>query len=192
MKITDIFKQIDDYIAQQEQDNLSKENVITELRGIIENGKAANAQLVRDNGDLHDYIAKLNRQAMAQRVIGVAFCLDMQDIQYKFGGEWVKDKQLDCSSFTQLCFKVGTQGKVNIPRTSHEQSLVGVAVDFDKIEVGDTLHYDFDGDGQITHVGMAMDGKTMIHTNNPTNDINIIAIADYSRTKLVAVRRHIA
>lgn len=153
--------------------------------------KAIIDSLNKQLADTQNSTSKLTRQAIAQRVIGVALCLDMQDIQYKFGGEWVKDKQLDCSSYTQLCFKVGTQGKVLLPRTSHEQSLVGIPVDLDKIEVGDTLHYDFDGDGKITHVGMAMDEKTMIHTNNPTNDINIIAIADYSPNKLVAVRRHI-
>jgi cell wall-associated NlpC family hydrolase len=115
----------------------------------------------------------------------------MQNIQYLFGGTWEHDKQFDCSSFTQMCFKVGTQGKIILPRTSHEQSLVGVAVDPSDIQPGDTLHYDFDGDGRITHVAMAMDAQTLIHTNNPTNDINIMAIADYNRSKLVAVRRHI-
>lgn len=136
-------------------------------------------------------IAKLNRQAIAQRVIGSAYTFDFQDIQYNFGGEWENDKAFDCSAFMQVIFKIGTEGKVLLPRTSHEQAQVGMAVPLDAIEVGDTLHYDFDGDGRVTHVGIAINSSWMIHTNNEANDINRIKIADYSRSKLVAVRRHI-
>jgi cell wall-associated NlpC family hydrolase len=142
--------------------------------------------------EANNKIARLDRQAMAQRVIGVALCFDMLDVQYKFSGEWENDKAFDCSAFMQVCFRVGTQGAVNLPRTSHQQSLVGTSVYFDKIEPGDTLHYDFDGDGKVTHVGLAMDNEWMIHTNNAELDINIIRIADYNKGKgLVAVRRHI-
>lgn len=154
------------------------QNIITNLLKYIDD---------RDNT-----IERLNRQAIAQRVIGVALCFDMQNIQYKFGGEWENDKAFDCSAYLQVCFRVGTQGSVKLPRTSHEQSWVGAAVPFDQIETGDTLHYDFDGDGTVTHVGMAMDNIWMIHTNNPENDISIIRIMDYNNGKgLIRVRRHI-
>lgn len=162
---------------------------------IDERNKAIDAynELKRTISDTDAIIARFKRQSMAQRVIGVALCFDMQDIQYKFGAEWENDKKFDCSAFMQVCFRVGTQGAVKLPRTSHDQSLVGTAVPFDQIEPGDTLHYDFDGDGKITHVGLAMDNVWMIHTNNEELDINIIKIADYNKGKgLVKVRRHIS
>jgi cell wall-associated NlpC family hydrolase len=174
-------------------------NTIQRLTAELEDARTAygNAQytieqLQKELDDAYKTIAKLTRQAVAQRVIGVALCFDMQDIRYKFGGEWENDKAFDCSAFLQVCFRVGTQGSVKLPRTSHEQSWVGTAVAFDQIEPGDTLHYDFDGDGKVTHVGLAMDNIWMIHTNNPENNINIIRIMDYNNGKgLVRVRRHI-
>jgi cell wall-associated NlpC family hydrolase len=161
-------------------------------RKAFEDAKNTVTSLQKDVDDKNNTITRLNRQAIAQRVIGVALCFDMQNVQYLFGGEWENNKAFDCSSFMQVCFRVGTQGVVMLPRTSHEQSWVGTAVPFDQIEPGDTLHYDFDGDGKVTHVGLAMDNIWMIHTNNPENDINIIRIMDYNNGKgLVRVRRHI-
>lgn len=178
---------------------LETRNTIQRLTSDLEATRTAYENVQRIVLDLQkvtnqnqDLIARLDRQSIAQRVIGVALCFDMQDIQYKFGGTWEKDKEFDCSALMQMCFRVGTQGKVMLPRTSHDQSLVGIEVPFDQIEPGDTLHYDFDGDGKVTHVGLAMDNVWMIHTNNPENDINIIRIMDYNKGKgLVRVRRHI-
>jgi cell wall-associated NlpC family hydrolase len=191
MRLADALKQIDDYIAQVEQENERLRGSVSSLQQSAADAQNAVSSLQSELIKQTHVVNDLTRQQTTQRVIGVALCFDYQDIQYVFGGTWDTTKTFDCSAMMQICFKIGTQGKVLLPRTSHEQSLVGVAVDPSSIEVGDTLHYDFDGDGRITHVGMAMGDGMMIHTNNPTNDINIIAIADYNRSKLVAVRRHI-
>lgn len=159
-------------------------NIIIELNSEI-------ATLIRTNQTIKDQVEvltnEMKRQETIQRVVGVALCFDMQDIQYKFGGEWENDKAFDCSAYMQICWKVGAN--IILPRTSRQQAELGVDVPLDQIQAGDLLIYDFNHDGVVTHIGMAMNNEEMIHTNSTATDINIVKIADWNRSGLIRAKR---
>lgn len=135
---------------------------------------------------LQDQINEQLREVKVQRVIGSAFTFDFENIPYKYGAEYENDKAFDCSAFTQIIYKIGAG--VTLPRTSREQSNVGQDVDFDHILPGDELFYDFNHDGVISHVAMAIGNDQIIQTNTPATGINIQPVT-WNKAAIVKIKR---
>jgi gamma-D-glutamyl-L-lysine dipeptidyl-peptidase len=69
---------------------------------------------------------------------------------------------IDCSGFTQLIFKLIQQP---IPRDAYQQAEMGIDVPFIELaECGDLAFFD-NPEGRITHVGILLDNKTVIHAS---------------------------
>ena len=77
---------------------------------------------------------------------------------------------IDCSGFVQSVFKI--YGKV-LPRDSYQQALVGVEVNLENSEVGDLAFFGKKIDA-ITHVGIIVSGKKIIHSSGKVRIDNII------------------
>lgn len=101
---------------------------------------------------------------------------------YLWGGRSVFG--IDCSGFTQLVFKC-----INIPllRDAHQQATQGKTIDsLEEAKCGDTAFFDNNA-GKITHVGILLDSKTIIHASGKVriddmNDFGIINRTTNKRT----------
>ncbi|WP_044356621.1 C40 family peptidase [Paenibacillus sp. E194] len=78
-------------------------------------------------------------------------------VKYKFGAKSGSTKAFDCSSFTQYVY--GKHG-INLPRTSKQQSKVGVAVSKKNMKKGDLLFFY----SPVHHVGIYMGNGKILHT----------------------------
>lgn len=69
---------------------------------------------------------------------------------------------IDCSGFTQVVYK--TKG-IQLPRNASQQVRVGKTIDFiEQTKAGDLAFFDND-EGDIIHVGILLDSKTIIHSS---------------------------
>lgn len=127
-----------------------------------------------------------SEQIKAQRIIGVAMNFMYQKIPYVFGGNWDTTKTFDCSGYTQICYKIAAG--IALPRTSRSQADVGIEVKFEDMQPADLIFYDFNKDGDISHVAMYMGSDKMIHTNTPATGINI-QNSTWNKGSIVSIRR---
>jgi cell wall-associated NlpC family hydrolase len=87
---------------------------------------------------------------------------------YQFGAS-KKSVKTDCSLYTKNVFsKVG----INLPRTSLEQSKVGVMVPKDKIQVGDLLFFSTYRSSP-SHVGIYIGDGHMIHASFNSGEVKV-------------------
>lgn len=115
-------------------------------------------------------IAKNPSQVRAENMVIAAKFAMMLRIPYVFGAEYYNDQAWDCSSFTRALYKsIGS----SIPRTTREQIKIGRSVNLSDIRVGDLIFYDVSGGDSVNHVAMYIGNDEMIHTNSPTDGINI-------------------
>ncbi len=84
---------------------------------------------------------------------------------YKFGSSSNQTSTFDCSSFTQMVFKLNG---ISIPRSSKQQAKVGYYVPRNQIQKGDLLFFSIPGKpGIINHVGIYAGDNKIIHTYGP-------------------------
>ncbi|MDR0710891.1 MAG: C40 family peptidase [Prevotellaceae bacterium] len=90
----------------------------------------------------------------------VATALQLLNAPYLWGGRTVMG--VDCSGFTQLAYRVAG---VNIPRDAAQQVNAGVTVA--SVEAAHPADLAFFGseEGKITHVGMLLEEKKIIHAS---------------------------
>lgn len=98
----------------------------------------------------------------------------MDTTKYVYGGNNAP-YQADCSSWTQYIFKkFGYQ----LPRTSREQSRVGIPVAFKDLQPGDLMFFSYDPKGSktISHVGIYIGGTNgdWISNLNTKRDVVIM------------------
>jgi cell wall-associated NlpC family hydrolase len=104
---------------------------------------------------------------------------------YLWGG--TSKRGIDCSAFVQSVMYQALG--VSIPRTSLEQSGVGVDVSTEELKFGDLLFFDTMNKGRVTHVAIYLQDGYFVHSGSKTG----VAVADlnsdfYSRTFLKAKR----
>lgn len=105
-------------------------------------------------------------------------------VPYKFGG--TSPNGLDCSAFVQHCYKVLG---IELPRTAHEQALVGVPVTEDQLQAADRLYF-AGRDGRITHTGIYIGNGYFIHASSRNGAVSISRLDDpLYRRMFVGARR---
>lgn len=91
----------------------------------------------------------------------------------------------DCSGFTSWCF---AKAGVNLPRTSTDQFLLGVAVQRSALEAGDLVFFRTSGSG-VSHVGIVVDQQRFIHAST-SSGVMISSLDDsYWKPRYVGARR---
>lgn len=79
---------------------------------------------------------------------------------YLWGGRSVMG--IDCSGFSQQVFRMLN---ISLPRDAHQQAEMGESVGFlTEVQCGDLAFFD-NKEGRITHVGILLDCKSIIHSS---------------------------
>ncbi|MFC7680050.1 C40 family peptidase [Paenibacillus sp. GCM10028914] len=108
---------------------------------------------------------------------------------YKFGASTSTTKVFDCSSFTKHIFK---QFGVNLPRTSAQQSKVGVAVSKSNLKPGDLVFFSSGSRANgknVTHVAVYAGNGKILHTyGKPGVTISNLNSGTWKKTYLKARR----
>jgi cell wall-associated NlpC family hydrolase len=104
---------------------------------------------------------------------------------YLWGG--TSKHGIDCSGFVQAVMYQALG--VSLPRTSYEQSNVGVDVAREDLKFGDLLFFNTRGKGRVSHVGIYLGDGYFVHSGSSTG----VAVASldsefYSRVFLRAKR----
>jgi cell wall-associated NlpC family hydrolase len=83
-------------------------------------------------------------------------------VKYRFGAPSGMTSSFDCSSFTQYVYK---ETGIVLPRTSSQQSTVGVTVHKNDLEIGDLVFFKDPGrPGSIGHVAIYAGDNKILHT----------------------------
>lgn len=105
-------------------------------------------------------------------------------ISYKWGGYSLNG--LDCSGFVKTVF---ANNGISLPRTAHEQALVGIPVSAEQLQPGDRLYFACKGGG-IDHCGIYIGNGYFIHSSVRNRGVAVdpIRTAFFARS-LQAIRR---
>ncbi len=103
-----------------------------------------------------DYISTEKPSADADAIIATAKSLLGRPYSYGASGP----NAFDCSGFTSYVF--AAHG-ISLPRSSAEQSRVGVTVSRGELAPGDLVFFATGGGGRVSHVGIYIGGGDIIH-----------------------------
>lgn len=104
---------------------------------------------------------------------------------YVYGGS--SPAGTDCSGFV---LQVYTPLGVALPRRSAEQAGAGVPVALTDLREGDLLFFDTAGRGEVTHVGIYLDGGTFIDANSYLGRVALDQLTDpYFAGRFLGARR---
>lgn len=104
---------------------------------------------------------------------------------YVYGASSTQTNAFDCSSFTQRVFK---ENGITLPRTTGEQAKMGQTVSVSNMRKGDLIFFDTTGDGNINHVGIAINSSSMIHCGTSTG-VTISSLNSYWSPRITKVTR---
>lgn len=146
-------------------------------------------------------LTKVNLESLSSSIAGfntpttINVSKDRDEVMYKvieylntpylWGG--TSKRGIDCSGFVQAVMFQALG--VALPRTSYEQSNVGVEVAVEDLKFGDLLFFDTRGRGRVSHVGIYLGDGYFVHSGSKTG----VAVASldsdfYSRVFLRAKR----
>ncbi len=98
--------------------------------------------------------------AKPNRDLIIGDCLQWLNAPYLWGGRTVWG--VDCSGFAQVIYKLSG---IQLPRDAYQQATKGETLSFlDETLAGDLAFFD-NQDGQITHVGILLDSRRIIHAH---------------------------
>lgn len=80
---------------------------------------------------------------------------------YKYGG--VTKNGIDCSAFVQNTFFFALD--IALPRTSIQQSTIGITIIRDSLKFGDLIFFHTRGRRKISHVGIYLDENKFVHSS---------------------------
>ena len=104
---------------------------------------------------------------------------------YVFGGADPAEG-FDCSGLVQYVF---LQHHLQLPRTTMEQSQVGSPIEVGAIEAGDLVFFATTS-SEPSHVGIALDGRTLIHAPSTGTVVRIERFdTPYGKSRLTGARR---
>lgn len=111
--------------------------------------------------------------------------IEYMNTPYLWGG--TSKRGIDCSAFIQTMFYQALG--IELPRTSLEQSGVGVPVDKADLKFGDLIFFDTMRKGRVTHVGMYLGNGYFAHSGSRTG-VAVASLDDefYTRVYLKARR----
>ena len=109
-----------------------------------------------------------------------AFSTSLLGRSYVWGGNFNEEgtQDGDCSSLTQYAYRQAFG--VEIPRTTYGQEKLGESVDMDKLQMGDLLFWNENGDTH--HVAMYLGNGYYIHAPNPNEKVKINSIDEWAPT----------
>ncbi len=91
----------------------------------------------------------------------INYALNFVGNPYVMGGNSLTDGT-DCSGFVQLIF---SNFGVYLPRTTYAQSVYGIELSIEDIEVGDIISYGYDGN--VTHSAIYIGNGRIVHASTP-------------------------
>lgn len=118
-----------------------------------------------------------------ERELFVRVVMGFLGAPYRFGGSTVRG--LDCSAFVKNIYELFD---INLPRTAHEQSRVGVCVTRDRLEEGDLVF--FNTRRALGHVGIYIGNNEFVHASSRDRTVKVDSLASdyYSERFVKAVR----
>ena len=108
-----------------------------------------------DNDDIENDQPSIDK---AQAVVDLA--TKQLGKPYLWGAEG--PDSFDCSGLIYYVYK--NAAKINLPRTSTEQSSVGTTISISNLKPGDLIFSSTDGSGRVNHVGIYVGNDEMIHS----------------------------
>jgi len=112
----------------------------------------------------------------ARRIFAVTTAYRWIQVPYRWGGIGKTAAGIDCSALVRAAFtRAGVGG---IPRTSHEQARIGVAVarDLSALKPADLLV--FGRAGHVSHVGLYLSGGWFVHSASSTHGVTVSRLSD--------------
>lgn len=167
------------FIQQREFDQIkeSKPNVLSDLAELITNKENGERMSILIGSQLSGFNSKEKSISFEKRHF--LFESDAAERLSVSSKEKLKDNALlllnspyqwggrtpfgiDCSGFVQLVYKLNG---IQLPRDASQQAKMGQALSFiEESEEGDLAFFDND-EGNITHVGILLDGNRIIHAS---------------------------
>jgi lipoprotein Spr len=105
-------------------------------------------------------------------------------VPYRYGGD--SDAGIDCSAFTRRVYRVQN---VELPRSSVEQSYVGLGVGVSAMLAGDLVFFDASITGRISHVGVYLGNGIFAHASSSRGVIKSSIRERYYLQRLVTAKR---
>lgn len=115
----------------------------------------------------------------------IANASQFKGVRYRWGG--TSRSGFDCSGFTGKAFaSVG----IKLPRTSIEQSKVGIKVSRGELEKGDLVFFKTGRSYRINHVGIYIGGNKFIHSSSGRGHVMVSSLGDsYYNKRFAGARR---
>jgi lipoprotein Spr len=115
----------------------------------------------------------------------VRFAKTFVGTPYRSGG--TSYKGVDCSGLSYVVYR---QFDIRLPRTSLDQSRVGVPVDRSKLKPADLLFFNTSRRGSVSHVGIYIGDGKFIHASTSARTVRIDVLSDdYYRNCYAGARR---
>ncbi|MBE2256322.1 MAG: C40 family peptidase [Ignavibacteria bacterium] len=137
------------------------------------------------SSSLSRFVPSYNEKSSMERDEVMYKVIEYLNTPYLWGG--TSKRGIDCSAFCQTVMYQALG--ISIPRTSLEQSKVGVDVAPEDLKFGDLVFFDTMNKGRVSHVGIYLEDGYFIHSGSKTGVIVASLNSDfYARTYLKAKR----